>query len=394
MKKTSIFIASSTRAQPLALQLKERLRFHGKDKADLRLWWDNILTLGKTTLLGLTDECQKSDFAIVLLTEDDVLVKKDTEHLSPRDNCIFELGLFTGALGPDPERVFLITSTKKGALPSDVDGITYVPIIDQRVPGSDDELTDDCKDSLDDAARKIINQVNKLRHYLRPVLPLVSDKDLMDLETIKAKEGNLLANSHVIVSTEQPIELEEADFAGRVQGNMKEAIRYFYFFYADQNSFHVIAQLIQALATCGIEVTGAFHERRKAIETGQEIVKENLKRMQQYLNIHFSVHKPAFQLCLHNAERSNAAICYLRFETGDSASFVDWAQGNSAKRVADHFIRQRKKPKNPADQYIFRSTADLDLDEQSEFKTDLSHAILQLFPASLEETVRTACFGQ
>jgi hypothetical protein len=394
MKKTSIFIASSTRAQPLALQLKERLRFHGKDKADLRLWWDNILTLGKTTLLGLTDECQNSDFAIVLLTEDDVLVKKETEHLSPRDNCIFELGLFTGALGPDPERVFLITSTKKGALPSDVDGITYVQIVDQRTPGADDELTADSKDSLDDAARKIINQVNRLRHYVRPVLPLVSDRDLMDYERIKGKEGNLLPNSHVIVSTEQPIEVEEADFAGRVQGNMKEAIRYFYFFYADENSFNVIAQLIQALATSGVGDGGTFHERRKAIETSEEIVKENLKRMQQYLNIHFSVYKPAFQLCLHNAERPNSAICYLRFEKGDSASFVAWAQGGPAKRVADHFLRQRKKPKDPADQYIFRSTGDFDLDGQADFKANLSRAILDLFPESLDETVRAACFGK
>ena len=72
-------------------------------------------------------EAKKADFAIALLTPDDVGALKDeaAEQLKPRarQNVIFELGYFIGKLGR--KRVCLLL---KGELenPSDLDGILYV----------------------------------------------------------------------------------------------------------------------------------------------------------------------------------------------------------------------------------------------------------------------------
>ncbi len=74
-------------------------------------------------------EAKKADFAIALLTPDDVGALKDeaAEQLKPRarQNVIFELGYFIGKLGR--KRVCLLL---KGELenPSDLSGILYVPM--------------------------------------------------------------------------------------------------------------------------------------------------------------------------------------------------------------------------------------------------------------------------
>jgi predicted nucleotide-binding protein len=46
------------------------------------------------------------DFAILVLTPDDLTQSRGKQQPSPRDNVVFELGLFIGALGRD--RVFMV----------------------------------------------------------------------------------------------------------------------------------------------------------------------------------------------------------------------------------------------------------------------------------------------
>ena len=40
------------------------------------------------------------DFAILVLTADDLVASRDVLSTAPRDNVLFELGLFMGGLGP------------------------------------------------------------------------------------------------------------------------------------------------------------------------------------------------------------------------------------------------------------------------------------------------------
>jgi predicted nucleotide-binding protein len=69
------------------------------------------------------------DCAIFLLTPNDVLAHRGSQHLVARDNVLFEAGLFLASSGAN--ETFLIVPEGQGLkLPSDLDGLnklTYNP---------------------------------------------------------------------------------------------------------------------------------------------------------------------------------------------------------------------------------------------------------------------------
>ena len=75
------------------------------------------------TLETLVKAKRQYDFAILVLTPDDLANKKGAQLFLPRDNVVFELGLFMGALGKD--RTFILLKKKEQiGLRSDLAGIT------------------------------------------------------------------------------------------------------------------------------------------------------------------------------------------------------------------------------------------------------------------------------
>src|ERR1039457_1937211 len=63
------------------------------------------------------------DFAALVLTSDDLIRSRDLESFGPRDNVLFELGLFMGRLGR--ARTFLVHQSGVNIkIPSDVSGVT------------------------------------------------------------------------------------------------------------------------------------------------------------------------------------------------------------------------------------------------------------------------------
>jgi len=81
-------------------------------------------TKERTTIAKLREEADDVGFAVVLLTPDEHSGKAGTTA-DPRQNVIFELGLFIGALGP--ERVAALT---KGQVerPLDLGGVIYIDL--------------------------------------------------------------------------------------------------------------------------------------------------------------------------------------------------------------------------------------------------------------------------
>ena len=85
-----------------------------------------------TTIESLVGLAPTFDYAVIVMTADDVLIKRGTEHRAPRDNLIFELGLFTGTLGR--ARTFLVCPRDEPLeLPSDLQGVTQLDFQLQRV---------------------------------------------------------------------------------------------------------------------------------------------------------------------------------------------------------------------------------------------------------------------
>ena len=118
-KKPSIFIGSSSEGRPVA----EAIQLLLNEDADVTVWNQGVFELSKGYFESLCEALEKFDFAVLVLTPDDVTRSRKQQESAPRDNVVFELGLFTGKLGR--ERCYFVFeegSTLK--LPSDLLGVS------------------------------------------------------------------------------------------------------------------------------------------------------------------------------------------------------------------------------------------------------------------------------
>jgi predicted nucleotide-binding protein len=114
-----IFIASSVEGLEIAEAIALALQF----VADVTIWDQGVFPLSEATLPALNAVADQSDFAIVVLTADDMTTKRGQTYAVPRDNVLFELGFFMGRLGV--ERTYMVYSRDNPpTLPSDLAGIT------------------------------------------------------------------------------------------------------------------------------------------------------------------------------------------------------------------------------------------------------------------------------
>lgn len=127
--KPTIFIGSSKEGLKTAKALEKEL----EDIAQISLW-PNIFELNKSNFNNLVSQIAFYDYAILIATADDTVTSRDLTSKGPRDNVLFEFGLFTGGLG-DSRVFFLMQDGAK--IPSDLNGITlpFVPKFSSRLFG-------------------------------------------------------------------------------------------------------------------------------------------------------------------------------------------------------------------------------------------------------------------
>jgi CRP/FNR family cyclic AMP-dependent transcriptional regulator len=121
-EQPEMFIGSSKEGVSVAREIQSGL---SRDEMLVSVWTDGVFGASRTAIESLLEAVDRSDFAILVLTADDTVVSRDCEHNVPRDNCIFELGLFMGALGR--ERTFIVKP--RGVeirVPSDLLGVTPI----------------------------------------------------------------------------------------------------------------------------------------------------------------------------------------------------------------------------------------------------------------------------
>src|SRR5262245_57775889 len=120
MNKPRIFLGSSGKQAKLLHEVQRGL----EDVADVESW-TTTFNPGRSTLDRLVELSQEVDFAAFVFAQDD-WTETDASpagEASPRDNVVFEAGLFGGALGI--RRTFILHAN--GAkLPSDLLGLTTV----------------------------------------------------------------------------------------------------------------------------------------------------------------------------------------------------------------------------------------------------------------------------
>jgi len=122
MAHLTVFVASSTEG----LHFARAVGLHLSAAAHVRVWADDpdLVDLSSTLIEVLERAAAEADFAVIIVTEDDILVSRGTESRAPRGNVLFELGLFIGAIGR--RRTFLLYgSTGDLQLPSDLGGVVF-----------------------------------------------------------------------------------------------------------------------------------------------------------------------------------------------------------------------------------------------------------------------------
>jgi hypothetical protein len=120
MTKPRIFLGSSGKQAKLLKALTRGL----EEVADVEPW-TTTFNPGRSTLDRLVELSREVDFAAFVFAQDDWTTTdtSDSGQASPRDNVVFEAGLFGGALGI--RRTFILHATGS-KLPSDLLGLTSV----------------------------------------------------------------------------------------------------------------------------------------------------------------------------------------------------------------------------------------------------------------------------
>src|SRR3954466_16037883 len=120
MNKPRIFLGSSAKQAELLEAIAQGL----EDVADVEPWMTTF-NPGRSTLDRLVELSQEVDFAAFVFAQDDWTSTDVAEsgQASPRDNAVFEAGLFGGALGI--RRTFILHA-KDAKLPTDLLGLTSV----------------------------------------------------------------------------------------------------------------------------------------------------------------------------------------------------------------------------------------------------------------------------
>ena len=118
-----VFLIRSAEALPIARAIENSFEH---DPFKIMLWTHGTFRASSYPVESLEAELDRSDFAIAIAHPDDITQSRDATSPSPRDNVIFELGMFIGRLGR--KRSFLLEPRdEKVKLPSDLSGITTLP---------------------------------------------------------------------------------------------------------------------------------------------------------------------------------------------------------------------------------------------------------------------------
>ena len=121
-EKIRVFIISSVESLPIARAIQNAFEH---DPFLVTVWTDGVFKVSNYTLQSLEDAVDQSDFAIAIAHSDDSTETRGKAWPTPRDNVVFELGLFMGRLGR-ARAILMEPREEKVKLPSDLAGVTSI----------------------------------------------------------------------------------------------------------------------------------------------------------------------------------------------------------------------------------------------------------------------------
>lgn len=193
--KPKIFIGSSVEGLKIAKTIQAELDY----EVEATIWNQGVFNPSNYALEDLIRQTKENEFAIFIFTPDDeVIFRKDTKNVV-RDNVIFELGLFIGALGRS--NVFFLKPRGIDIhIPTDLAGVT---------PGDYESKRSD--NNIQAAIGPFCSQIMKIIEKTGPMLTFKKIRDFMDKinpEINNYAKANKL-KLHILLNQERLIELTQ-----------------------------------------------------------------------------------------------------------------------------------------------------------------------------------------
>lgn len=196
---TRIFIGSSSEGLKVARYIKDILNNDPLNEDpenkvfECILWNDQKVFAQNTSYLdSLLKAASMFDFGILVVTKDDRAIVRDKAFETPRDNVIFEFGLFIGRLGAN--RTFVIQEGE-AKLPTDMAGITVARFTTTGDLEKSESLNNEIENLKDNILEKIKLQelgllpstglaIGYVNNFIKPVCDFLFNTGMIEIEGV------------------------------------------------------------------------------------------------------------------------------------------------------------------------------------------------------------------
>ncbi|BDP41518.1 hypothetical protein DAETH_14870 [Deinococcus aetherius] len=199
MERPRVFIGSSKESLRVAEAFADGIVHF----AEHVLWSEGVFEPGQYNLPSLIGIARSIKYAVIVLNHDDLVNSRNQESWAPRDNVIFELGLFMGIISPTNVFFLVPIDRRNLKIPSDLMGITPLEY--------DSNRSDNNMESATGVA------VRQLRRILgaRSTQPYVTTQDSGYTNFTEGNnDGNLKVNSAVVDEYIRLVTSPNADISG------------------------------------------------------------------------------------------------------------------------------------------------------------------------------------
>ncbi len=123
-----LFIGCSTESLNIAREIELGLQH---DELNVVVWANGVFTASDVVIDKLLQAANESDFALFIFSPDDQIVSRGVTSNAPRDNTIFELGLFMGRL--ERSRTFVLQNKNTSVkVPTDLLGVVDLKYVEKK----------------------------------------------------------------------------------------------------------------------------------------------------------------------------------------------------------------------------------------------------------------------
>lgn len=203
--RPSVFIGSSSEGLRIAQVIQVLL----DQVCEVEIWSQGVFGLTQGTLESLVLALERFDFAVLVLTADDLTISQGTERPVARDNVLFELGLFVGGLSRD--RTFMLYDrTHPPALPTDLAGVTAATFEPHSSGNLQAALGASCTRIQTSIERLGVRESQKVRRLaeatetmegagsrMRELVRLLARSRKVELDIISGQFGSMIATSRL-----------------------------------------------------------------------------------------------------------------------------------------------------------------------------------------------------